>query len=145
MTLPCKASAFVCVCVCVYHLWNFDVSYVMPVLNCSWLKVWSDNKRTLDPTDREGCFHLENTTGQDRTHLDVIAPTKPLMHVVGTLVVFALWAFSLPASAICFLRRSVHGTLHNILTLCALQHACLASYHLSKCVQHQRRQDLCRC
>ena len=49
-------------------------------------------------------------------YLGVVSTTKPLMHVKGTLGVFAVWPFALSASAVSFLGWPVHGTLHNVAT-----------------------------
>ena len=56
-----------------------------------------------------------------RLYLGVVTPTKPLVHVIGTLGVLAVWTFALSASAVSFLRWSIHGTLHNIATFWTLQ------------------------
>lgn len=54
-------------------------------------------------------------------YLGVVTATKPLVHVIGTLGVLAFQTFALSASAVSFLRWSVHGALHNIPTFWTLQ------------------------
>ena len=54
-------------------------------------------------------------------HLSVVSSTEPLVHMVCTFGILALWPFALSASAICFLRWPVHGSFHNVATLGTLR------------------------
>lgn len=54
-------------------------------------------------------------------YLGVVSTTASVVHVKGTLGVLAVRPFALSAPAVCLVRGSVHGSLHNVATLRALQ------------------------